>query len=59
VIDIKKVIYCGRMEEGRIVIGNETITGRNGCPVEVSNEAFDVLVGLKDWKGIYKEKVNK
>lgn len=52
-------MYVGRMEEGRIVVGNEIITGRLGCPVEVSDEAFDVLVGLKDWKGIYKEKVNR
>lgn len=54
----KKVMYVGRMEEGRIVIGNEIITGRLGCPVGVSNKAFDVLVSMPDWKEV-KEKVNR
>jgi len=51
-----KVIYIGRMEEGRVNFGNEIITGKKGVPVEVSNKAFDHLVPMPDWKGCYKKK---
>ena len=47
------------MEKGKVHIGSETIEGVNGNPVEVSDEAFDILVPMKDWKGVWKERRDK
>ena len=59
VIKIKKVIYIGHMEEGKVKVGERYIVGKHGIPVEVSDKEFDYLVKMPDWKGIWKEEEKK